>query len=77
LRNARRTARYFASTLDGLSAELHFAHGLYVTLGTARPHDESAARQAAAKMSEDLSGKGFPIRHAGIRCVGVVSQRHN
>jgi hypothetical protein len=65
LRNARRTARYFASTLDGLSAELHFAHGLYVTLDTARPHDESAARQAAAKMSEDLSGKGFPIRHAG------------
>jgi hypothetical protein len=33
LRNGRRTARYFGSALGGLTAELHFAHGLYVTLG--------------------------------------------
>ena len=65
LRNGRQMARYFASELPELSAELHFAHGLYVTLRGRRPLDEATARQAAADMSRDLSGQGFPIRHAG------------
>jgi len=65
LRNGRRTARYFGSALGRLTAELHFAHGLYVTLGGTRPLDEAAARQAAAKMSQDLGRAGFSIRHAG------------
>jgi hypothetical protein len=65
LRNGRHTARYFASELASLSAELHFTHGLYVTLRGRRALDEATARQAADDMSRDLSGKGFPIRHAG------------
>ena len=65
LRNGRRTARYFRDALKGLVAEQHFAHGLYLTLQGRQPLDEAAARAAAAKMSEDLSRAGFPIRHAG------------
>jgi hypothetical protein len=65
LRNARRTTRYFRSKIEDLTAELHFIHGLYVTLSPKNPFDETAARQAAAKMSEDLAAVGFPIRHAG------------
>lgn len=65
LRNGRRTARYFASALAGRTAELHFTHGLYVTLGSPRQFDEQTARQVAAEMSDDLRRAGFPIRHAG------------
>lgn len=65
LRNGRSAARYFAATLPMLSAELHFAHGLYVTLRGKRPLDEAAARQAAEDMSCELRRQGFPIRHAG------------
>ncbi len=65
LRNGRRTTRYFAAALAGLTAELHFPHGLYVTLGGPQPRDEQSARQAATEMSSDLSRVGFPIRHAG------------
>ena len=65
LRNGRSMARHFAAKLPGLSAELHFAHGLYVTLRGRRPLDEASARQAAADMSNDLRARGFPIRHAG------------
>lgn len=65
LRNGRSTARYFAAKLPALSAELHFAHGLYVTLRGRRPLDEAAARQAAEDMSSELRREGFPIRHAG------------
>ena len=65
LRNGRHTARYFASALASLSAELHFTHGLYVTLRGRRALNEATARQAAEGMSRDLSGEGFPIRHAG------------
>ncbi|WP_246562898.1 hypothetical protein [Bradyrhizobium liaoningense] len=65
LRNGRRMSRYFASELAPLSAELHFSHGLYVTLCGRRPLDEASARRAAEAMSRDLSGEGFPIRHAG------------
>lgn len=65
LRNGRSAARYFAATLPTLSAELHFAHGLYVTLRGKRPLDEAAARQAAEDMSCELRRQGFPIRHAG------------
>ena len=35
LRNSRRASRYFATALSGLTAELHFVHGLYVTLTAA------------------------------------------
>ena len=65
LRNSRHASRYFATTLQGLTAELNFAHGLYVTLDGEQPLDEAAARQAADALSHDLSEQGFPIRHAG------------
>lgn len=65
LRNGRHTARLFARELPSLAAELHFSHGLYVTLRASRPLDESSARQAAEAMSGDLSRAGYPIRHAG------------
>jgi len=65
LRNSRRARRYFASRLPGLTAELNFEHGLYVTLASRQPLDEAAAKQAAAAMSHDLSQAGLPIRHAG------------
>lgn len=65
LRNGRSSARYFAATLPALAAELHFAHGLYVTLRGKRALDEATARQAAEDMSGELRRDGFPIRHAG------------
>ncbi|MDN5002105.1 hypothetical protein ACFQZO_14540 [Bradyrhizobium sp. GCM10027634] len=65
LRNGRHAARLFAHELASLAAELHFVHGLYVTLRCRRPLDEASARQAAEAMSRDLSGQGYPIRHAG------------
>ena len=65
LRNSRRSSRYFASALPGLTGEMRFAHGLYVTLGSPAPMDEAAARRAAAEMSRELGRAGFPIRHAG------------
>lgn len=65
LRNGRHASRYFARELGSLSAELHFTHGLYVTLRSRRPLDEASARHAAERMSGDLSRDGFPIRHAG------------
>lgn len=65
LRNGRYTARYFAAELRALSAELHFTHGLYVTLRGRRTLDEASARQAAEDMSSGLRREGFPIRHAG------------
>lgn len=65
LQNGRRTTRYFNSALKRRIKEIHFAHGLYVTLSSTRPLDETAARRAAAEMSDDLGRAGFPIRHAG------------
>jgi hypothetical protein len=65
LRNGRRSSRYFASALPDLTAELRFAHGLYVTLKSVNPLDEKKARKAAAELSEDLGRAGLPIRHAG------------
>lgn len=65
LRNSRRAGRYFATALSGLTAELHFVHGLYVTLNSQRQLDEATARQAAAEMSNDLARSGLPIQHAG------------
>ena len=65
LRNGRSMARHFAATLPALSAELHFAHGLYVTLRGRSPLDEASARQAAEDMSNELRAEGLPIRHAG------------
>jgi hypothetical protein len=65
LRNSRRTARYFASALPGASAELHFAHALYVTLAPTRMLDETQTRQMAADLCDDLGKCGLPLRHAG------------
>jgi hypothetical protein len=65
LRNSRRTARHFASALVGSLAELHFAHGLYVTLMPKRMLDERQAKQIAADLCTDLSKAGLPLRHAG------------
>ncbi|WP_183230783.1 hypothetical protein [Bradyrhizobium sp. SBR1B] len=65
LRNGRSMGRHFAAKLPALSAELHFAHGLYVTLRGRRPLDEASARQAAEDMSNELRAEGLPIRHAG------------
>jgi hypothetical protein len=65
LRNSRRTGRHFASALPGSTAELHFAHGLYVTLASDRLVDEQQARQVAAELADDLRKSGLPLRHAG------------
>lgn len=65
LRNSRRTARYFASALATSSAELHFAHGLYVTLAPKRTPDEEQTRKIAADLCDDLGKAGLPLRHAG------------
>lgn len=65
LRNGRSAARLFARELGSLSAELHFTHGLYLTLRGRRALDEAGARQVAEAMSRDLRGEGYPIRHAG------------
>ncbi len=65
LRSSRRTARYFASALASSSAELHFAHGLYVTLAPKRMLDEKQTKQMAADLCGDLEKAGLPLRHAG------------
>ncbi|MBR0850671.1 hypothetical protein JQ543_23220 [Bradyrhizobium diazoefficiens] len=65
LRNGRRSARCFADRLGRASGELHFAHGLYVTLLPPEPLDESGAKQVAAELSEDLTRAGMLLRHAG------------
>ena len=65
LRNGRRTARQFAGALAGSSAELHFSHGLYVTLAPKRMLDEKETKRMAADLCRDLSKAGLPLRHAG------------
>jgi len=65
LRNSRRTIRHFSAGLAELSAELHFAHGLYITLASAAILDEGSARTAVASLCADLGRKGLPLRHAG------------
>jgi hypothetical protein len=65
LRNSRRTTRYFSTALAELSAELHFAHGLYVTLAPAGTIDGNKAREVTAELCADLGRRGLPMRHAG------------
>ena len=65
LRNSRRMARYFSSRLAGSLAQLHFAHGLYVTLAPRRMLDENQTKQIAADLCSALSKLGLPLRHAG------------
>ena len=65
LQNGRGTARFFAKRLPGLTGELHYAHGLYVTLATAEPIDEKETREIAEQMCSDLGRAGLPLRHAG------------
>jgi hypothetical protein len=65
LRNSRRAAQFFSDALPGLTAQLRFAHGLYITLKSSKTLSEETAREAAAFLSEDLGRAGLPIRHAG------------
>jgi len=65
LRNNRRARRHFSAALAGSSAEFHFAHGLYVTLSSARTLDENEARDVVAELCADLDRRGLPLRHAG------------
>jgi hypothetical protein len=65
LRNNRRTARLFSTMLAGLSAELHYAHGLYVTLACSRRLDENKVREVTAELCAGLDRTGLPLRHAG------------
>ena len=65
LHNGRRTARHFAAAMLGLTAELHFTHGLYVTLASPRLTDESKTREVVTKLCDDLRERGLPLRHAG------------
>lgn len=65
LSNGRRTARFFASALPGLTAELHFAHGLYVTLASDRLTDAEATKEIVKDLCADILERGLPLRHAG------------
>src|SRR3954468_9791183 len=65
LRNNPRTTRHFSTALAGLYAELHFAHGLYVTLAPAGTLDENKARDVVAELCADLRRSGLALRHAG------------
>lgn len=65
LRNTRRASQYFSHALPNLTAELRFAHGLYITLKSAKTLSEKTARETAISLSEDLGRSGLPIRHAG------------
>jgi hypothetical protein len=47
------------------SGQLHFAHGLYLTLSPPQWIDEDEARQMAEELSSDLSRAGMLLRHAG------------
>ena len=65
LQNGRRTTRFFSERLPGLTGELHYAHGLYVTLATAEPIDEKVTREITEEMCSDLGRAGLLLRHAG------------
>jgi hypothetical protein len=65
LQNGRRTTRFLSTRLPGLTGELHYSHGLYITLATARPLDEKETRDTAEEMCSDLSRVGLALRHAG------------
>ena len=65
LQNGRGTARFLSKQLPGLTGELHYAHGLYVTLATAEPIDEKETREITEQMCSDLGRAGLPLRHAG------------
>lgn len=65
LQNGRATARLFSERLPGLTGELHYAHGLYITLATVEPTDEKETREITEEMCSDLGRRGLPLRHAG------------
>jgi hypothetical protein len=64
LRNYRRALEFFNSVPQAPPVE-HFSHGLYVKLRSAQELVEESAREAAERMSKDLSERGLPMRHAG------------
>lgn len=65
LQNCRRTARYFSTRLAGLTNELDFAHGLYLTLDPGEAINEKQARDTIQEMCSDLRKAGLALRHAG------------
>jgi hypothetical protein len=65
IRNTRGSVRLLERALSRSAAELHFAHGLYLTLGSDRIANEQDARNAAERLSHHLEMKGLPFRHAG------------
>ncbi|MBU6462592.1 MAG: hypothetical protein KGL35_17800 [Bradyrhizobium sp.] len=65
LQNSIRTKHHFSTCLAGLTNELHFTHGLYVTLAPARRLDENQTRELTAELCDDLSRAYLPVRHAG------------
>jgi hypothetical protein len=65
LRNSRRMTQYFSKVLGGLTAELHFAHGLYVTLAPAGRLDENQTRDLTSELCSHMERARLPLRHAG------------
>jgi len=65
IRNTRRSGDFLAKVVSRPAAELHFAHGLYLTLGSDRITGEPRARDVAEGLSQHLQKKGLPFRHAG------------
>lgn len=65
LKNSMRTKHHFSKCLAGLTNELHFAHGLYVTLAPARALDENQTRELTSELCDDLRRAHLPLRHAG------------
>jgi hypothetical protein len=65
LQNSMRTKHHFATCLVGLTHELHFVHGLYVTLAPARAFDQNQTRDLTAELCDDLRRANLPLRHAG------------
>lgn len=65
LRNSRQIARRFSTLPQAFSAELRFAHGLYVTLNPARALDENETREVIGRLCADLSRCDLPLSHAG------------
>ena len=62
LRNGHRASRHLSRTVG---REMHFTHGLYVTLRPTKDIDEGGTRQLVEKMCSDIRRGGLPLHHAG------------
>jgi hypothetical protein len=65
VKNSRRMSRTLAKLRDCSRGTLHYAHGLYVTLGAKQRLNEQEAKETAANLASDLTNAGLPLRHAG------------